>query len=110
VKYTVRIGYQNGSKAMSINTIEAFVQTVNKDTQLQSKVAALKGNTDRLVKLAAEAGYAFTVHDWHLAITGELSDDELNTVAGGEAVLQERPQPLLRSLVDQSNVWSSFSK
>jgi predicted ribosomally synthesized peptide with nif11-like leader len=95
---------------MSANTIQAFVQAVNKDSQLQGRVAALNGNVEGLVKLAADAGYSFTAQDWRTAVSGELSEGDLDTVSGGDAVLQERPQPLIRALVDPGNFFAGFTK
>ena len=76
---------------MSKESLEQFVQQVTDDEQLQARIgdgidAAIRENDgqtliESLIALGAECGCNFSVED--LAQTVELSDEELDGVAGG---------------------------
>lgn len=74
-----------GELSMSRTIVLAFVQKLDNDAGLHQKAIALQGDVDGLVRLAAQAGYTFTAQDWQEAQRepGELSEDDLNNVAGG---------------------------
>jgi predicted ribosomally synthesized peptide with nif11-like leader len=67
----------------------SFINRVNYDSTLQSKLAIIAGNVDGLIKVATEAGFNFSPDDWYAAATTafspELSEDELELIAGGTA-------------------------
>jgi predicted ribosomally synthesized peptide with nif11-like leader len=72
---------------MSQEQAMAFIQRVNQDEPLRSKIGGLSNNLNALLTLAAETGYAFTAVEWNAAAQqaqGEqLSESELDGVAGG---------------------------
>jgi predicted ribosomally synthesized peptide with nif11-like leader len=80
---------------MSIESVNQFLQKVAQDTQLQEEIAkAMESENDRqaVVELGAKYGYQFTSDELGQEIqknqqaavdSGELSEDELEAVAGG---------------------------
>ena len=82
---------------MSMQTVRAFWQKAKQDPALQSKIAAIQAKERQatvaaVVKLAAEAGFVFTAQEYDAAVkeelarqhaAGELSEAELESVAGG---------------------------
>jgi predicted ribosomally synthesized peptide with nif11-like leader len=82
---------------MSVEAVNQFLQKVTEDPQLQEELAkALEADNDRqaAADLAAKHGYQFTPDELWAEIqnrqsefeqqsTGELSEDELEAVAGG---------------------------
>jgi predicted ribosomally synthesized peptide with nif11-like leader len=72
---------------MSQEQAMAFIQRVNQDEPLRSKIDGLSNNLNALLTLAAETGYAFTAVEWNVALqqakSEALSEDELDKVAGG---------------------------
>jgi predicted ribosomally synthesized peptide with nif11-like leader len=72
---------------MSMEMALSFINKVNYDSTLQSKLAVIAGNVDGLIKVATEAGFNFSPDDWYEAATTafspELSEDELELIAGG---------------------------
>lgn len=79
---------------MSVENVKAFFDKVEEDKGLQDKVKGLAEKrkahdaetASGMVKIAAEAGLEFTAADLAEArksAVGELSEDELRTVAGG---------------------------
>jgi predicted ribosomally synthesized peptide with nif11-like leader len=79
---------------MSVENVKAFFEKVEEDEALQDKVKKLAENrkahdeemASEMVKIAAAAGLDFTADDLAAArrsIAGELSEDELRTIAGG---------------------------
>ena len=63
--------------------MKKFLEAVSKSEELVAKVNAEK-DQDALIALAKELGIALTAADFE--DDGELSDDELDAVAGGTAV------------------------
>ena len=63
--------------------MKQFLETVSKNDELIEKVN--KMNKDELVALAKELGITLTEEDFEKPVE-ELSDDELDTVAGGSDV------------------------
>src|SRR4051812_31949286 len=71
---------------MSQETVVQFFDAVFKDTSLQGKLnhgfAAIA--PEALIKIAQENGYSFTTEELKAALQhAELSDEQLNAVAGG---------------------------
>lgn len=67
--------------------IERFVAEVNADAGLQADFAQKKGNLDALVSLANARGYKINRADVDTYIAAgkqEMSDDQLDGVAGGK--------------------------
>jgi len=66
------------------NEIERFAKTVATDPAFRDKVKAIGTDTDALVGFANKAGYKFSNKDVAaLTRTDELSDTDLEKVAGG---------------------------
>jgi len=65
---------------MSKENLDQFIQKVTDDEQLQARIGE-EIDIDSLIALGAEHGFEFTAED--LAADVELSDEELDGVAGG---------------------------
>jgi predicted ribosomally synthesized peptide with nif11-like leader len=74
---------------MSTERVSRFLSAVSSDSALQQKLAAVTDSVN-FVKIVQECGYSFTLEDLqaHLAQhnNGELSEDELEAVAGGNSL------------------------
>ena len=68
---------------MSKDQLKAFLEKVKGDTSLQEKLKAAS-DADAVVSIAKEEGFSISVDDLKNA-QSELSDEELEGVAGGEA-------------------------
>jgi predicted ribosomally synthesized peptide with nif11-like leader len=68
---------------MSQEQLKAFLEKVKGDTTLQEKLKAAADN-DAVTAIAKEAGFSISADDLKNA-QSELSDEELEGVAGGEA-------------------------
>jgi predicted ribosomally synthesized peptide with nif11-like leader len=66
---------------MSKENLDQFIQKVTDDEQLQSRIGE-EMDADSLIALGAEHGCEFTADD--LTAGAELSDKELDSVAGGD--------------------------
>lgn len=89
---------------MSVERIQAFWQKVEQDPALRQKVEELKADGPEaavaaVVRIAAEAGFAFTAAEYQAALKeelargradGELSVDELSAIAGGYTAFATR--------------------
>ena len=74
---------------MSKEAITKFQEAVRTQPALLEKVKAVWSDVDALVALAGQAGFVFTrdeLMDAAQAKKGELSEEELQKVAGGTAV------------------------
>ena len=68
---------------MSEEQLKAFLEKVKADTSLQEQLkAAADADADAVVSIAKEAGFSISVDDLKKA-QSELSDEELEGVAGG---------------------------
>ena len=68
---------------MSEEQLKAFLEAVKADAGLQQKLKAAV-NSDAVLAIAKEAGFAITAEDIQsLQSATDLSDDELEVVAGG---------------------------
>ena len=65
---------------MSKENLEQFIQKVTSSEELQTRIGD-EMDADSLIALGAEHGCEFTAED--LAENAELSDEELDSVAGG---------------------------
>jgi predicted ribosomally synthesized peptide with nif11-like leader len=65
---------------MSKENLDQFIQKVTDDEELQARIGD-EMDADSLIALGAEHGCEFTAED--LAANAELSDEELDGVAGG---------------------------
>ena len=70
---------------MSKEQLKAFLEAVNADVGLQEKLKAT-GDADAVVAIAKAAGFVISVDDLKQAQV-EISEDELEGVAGGTVVL-----------------------
>ena len=72
---------------MSKENLEQFMNKVDDTEELQAKIGG-EIDAEALIALGAECGCEFSADDLHEA--AELSDDELDSIAGGiDAVVQE---------------------
>jgi len=76
---------------MSVENVKAFFLKAAEDEALRAKLKALAEREEALyedlVRIAAEAGFEFTAQDVrkaHATADRELTDDELDAVAGGK--------------------------
>jgi predicted ribosomally synthesized peptide with nif11-like leader len=67
---------------MSADQLKAFIEAVNSDPSLQEQLKGA-GDLDAVVGIAKSSGFAISADDLKNA-QGELSDKELETVAGGK--------------------------
>ena len=69
---------------MSEEQLKAFLEKVKSDAELQEKLKA-SADANAVVAIAKEAGFSITAEDIQSmqSATVELSDDELEQVAGG---------------------------
>ena len=67
---------------MSEKQLKAFLEKAKGDTSIQEKLKAA-ADSDAVVAIAKELGFSFSVHDSKKAQSTELSDEELEGVAGG---------------------------
>jgi predicted ribosomally synthesized peptide with nif11-like leader len=67
---------------MSEEQLKAFLEKVKDDTSLQEKLKAA-ADTNAVTAIAKEAGFMISVDDLKNAQPTELSEDELEGVAGG---------------------------
>ncbi|MAR06772.1 MAG: lantipeptide [Cyanobium sp. NAT70] len=69
---------------MSEEQLKSFLEKVKTDTSLQEKLKS-SADTNAAVAIAKEAGFAITAEDIQStqSATIELSDDDLERVAGG---------------------------
>ncbi|KZR80703.1 Nitrogen fixation protein of unknown function [Synechococcus sp. MIT S9509] len=67
---------------MSLEQLKAFLEKVKADTSLQEKLKAA-ADADAVLAIAKEAGFKISAEDLKNAQVTELSDEELEGVAGG---------------------------
>ena len=88
---------------MSKENLEQFINKIAENSQLQSQLGE-ETDTDTLIALGAENGYEFSLEDFQEST--ELSDEELDGVAGGrgsissnrisQAISKQAWMPLLK--------------
>ena len=71
---------------MSQEQLQAFIEKVQGDTRLQEKFKAA-ADSDAVLAIAKEAGFLITAEDIQESAKVELSDEELEGVAGGGCCL-----------------------
>ena len=73
---------------MSEERLKAFVEKVKSDTELQEKLKAA-ASPEAALEIAKEAGFSITSGDIQSmqSQSGEVSDEELETTAGGRGTL-----------------------
>ena len=70
---------------MSEKQVKAFLEKVKGDTNLQEKLKAA-ADADAALAIAKEAGFAITTQDIQsMQSSTDLSDDDLEGVAGGSS-------------------------
>ena len=74
---------------MSEEQLNAFLEKVKSDTELQEKLKAA-GSPEAAIEIAKEAGFLITAEDMQSS-TIELSDEELEGAAGGGSGLYGCP-------------------
>ena len=82
---------------MSEEQLKAFVEKVQSDTSLQEKLKAA-ANADAVTAIAKEAGFSISADDLKNA-QSEISDEELEGVAGGGDPMQMVTLTLLSLLL-----------
>ncbi len=69
---------------MSEEQLKAFIEKVKSDTSLQEKLkAAADVDVDAVVAIAKDAGFSISADDLTTKAQSELSEEELESVAGG---------------------------
>ena len=76
-----RYDFCTGQSPMSEEQLKAFLEKVKTDASLQEKLKAA-ANADAVTAIAKEAGFSISADDLKNA-QSELSDEELEGVAGG---------------------------
>ena len=91
---------------MAIETVQQFWSKAEEDESLEAKVQAIPADSDKeqalaeVLRIAAAAGFTFTAADFRAAVkeklaqlhaAGQLSDDQLEMVAGGRRVPVTHP-------------------
>ena len=73
---------------MSEEQLKAFLEKVKADTSLEEKLKAA-ASPEAAIEIAKEAGFSITAEDIQsrLSATVELSDEELESAAGGTGCL-----------------------
>ena len=74
---------------MSEEQLNAFLEKVKSDTELQEKLKAA-GSNEAAIEIAKAAGFSITAEDMQSS-TIELSDEELEGAAGGGSGLYGCP-------------------
>ena len=73
---------------MSTESVRQFLSAASSDSALKEKLAATTDSVN-FVQIAQASGYSFSLEDLQAHITqhnnGELSEDELDAVAGGRS-------------------------
>src|SRR4051812_26739435 len=106
---------------MSQEQAMAFIQRVNQDEPLRSRIGGLSSNLNALLAVAAETGYTFTAAEWGTAIqqaqSEQLSESDLDGVAGGATAapgtswyMPFAPGTLAGFLCDERNLGGIKSK
>jgi predicted ribosomally synthesized peptide with nif11-like leader len=83
---------------MSVENVREFYQRMEEDEAFRAEIAidgTLKDTiADRVVAVAARHGYEFTAADYAAAMEdSELSDSELEKIAGGQRQSPTNPNP-----------------
>lgn len=80
---------------MSVENVKKFYQKMEEDEAFRTAVANEDSlNTENVVAVAARHGYEFTAADYAAAMEdNELSDSELEQIAGGERPAPKNPNP-----------------
>ena len=73
---------------MSEEQLKAFLEKVKDDTSLQEKLKAA-ADADAVLAIAKEAGFSISADDLKNTPTTELSDEELEDLAGGYDVTHQ---------------------
>ncbi len=70
---------------MTVNEIDRFNEAVRDDPEMLAEVKAIGADVEKLIRFANERGFDFTEEDLQKrqAQSGELSDSDLDDVAGG---------------------------
>ena len=81
---------------MSEEQLKAFIEKVKADTSLHEQLKAA-ADTDAVLAIAKEAGFMISADDWEKAKpkpkTRELSDEQLDGVAGGGRAIDFENDP-----------------
>ena len=90
---------------MSKENLEQFMSKVADSEELQAKIGE-EIDAEALIALGAECGCEFTAEE--LQHSAELSDEELDTVAGGICQI-DQAYPLLSCKHCQDQEWAKYS-
>ena len=91
---------------MSEEQLKAFLEKVKGDTSLQEKLEAA-ASPEAAIEIAKAAGFAITVEDIQsMQLPVDLSDDELEGLAGGKFNRASNPLLLLQN-ADRISSYSS---
>ena len=92
---------------MSEEQLKSFLEKVKTDTSLQEKLKGV-ADADAALAIAKEAGFAITAEDIQsMQSATDLSDDELEDVAGGMTVIPGGPCERNSNRHDEA-MWKTF--
>ena len=74
---------------MSEEQLKAFLEKVKADTSLQEQLKAA-ADSDAVLTIAKEAGFKISADDLKNAAQSEISEEELENVAGGGCVEESK--------------------
>lgn len=72
---------------MSLEEVKRFNGAVKNSAEMQEEIKTLGNDVDKMIGYANEQGYTFTVDDINQLGQGNLSDEDLDKVAGGGGVV-----------------------
>ena len=82
---------------MSEEQLKAFIEKVKADSSLQERLKSAS-DADAVVAIAKEAGFSISANDLKNA-QSEISEEELENVAGGATIPHPLPLPLETPLI-----------
>ena len=69
---------------MSLDSAKVFIEKMKSDEAFRNRVMTIKGVDERRQFMSSE-GFDFT-QDEHMQVSQELSDEQLDAVAGGQTI------------------------
>jgi len=101
---------------MSAEVVKAFIGKVTEDEDLQTKLQSIDDDGEdalgQIIGIASEAGFSFEAEDYQTVVhemakvrhaAGELSDEDLEAVAGGRDTLISKGSCLMKCSVENES-------
>jgi predicted ribosomally synthesized peptide with nif11-like leader len=99
---------------MSVENVKAFLEKASNDETFRGQLAAA-GDSDARLAVARQAGYDFTVEEFDTTVAkleaaaDELSEDDLESVAGGMGSMFRNDIPIKWVRPTSGNLkWENF--